>query len=161
MSKRIQDMDPLLATDIVDADEFEVRDISDVASNQNKRMSHLELKKSVADFGIVSFTCGLNSAFATTLYLESNTVATNVTPLILPWDCTLVAITAASSPGTWDAEVHQDFSLVPGAFVSVAGASNFVNNLSIDFSAGDAIQMFCNGFGIALPSMSAFFKRRA
>ena len=111
------------------------------------------------------FSVGAARDFATVtntyLRLEDG-LPTNVTPITLPYDCTLIALTATTqSTETWTAEVHSALTLIPGALLSVVAASSgFTNTLSIDFTAGDQIQLFANGTDLSSPRMFATFIRR-
>jgi len=98
----------------------------------------------------------------TNIYLQADGVYTNVVPLVLPYNATLVAISAATNGAeTWTAEVHLNGSLVTGAALSISAASSGYNNsYNIDFNAGDGIQLYCNGSSITNPRIIAYFKRR-
>jgi len=100
---------------------------------------------------------------ATNIYLRYHqNVPTNVSPIVSPFDTTLIAISASgASAQTWQAQVHLSGSLVAGAYLDINASQNaFRNDLSIDFDAGDAIELFCSGTGIQFPTITAFFKKR-
>ena len=104
-----------------------------------------------------------NSSAATDIYLRTfDGAPTNEAPFILPFDATLVAISASSADvQSWTAELHADTVLVPGASMAiVAAASGRDNSLNVDFAAGTAIQLFMSGTNIPFPRASFFFARR-
>lgn len=83
---------------------------------------------------------------------------TNLTPYILPFDCTLMSISAASqTSSTWTAEVHKDNTLVTNAYLTITGTTYNHGDLSIDFSAGDNIMIYCNGTSVSSPLISLVF----
>ena len=96
------------------------------------------------------------------MYAYDN-LQTNLSGYILPYDCTLYAISAGTQFNeTWSAEVHDGTgTLVPGALLSIsADTSGFTNSLSIDFNAGDEVQFYLNGSSVRRANMQAFFKSR-
>lgn len=96
------------------------------------------------------------------IYLWRDAVPTNLTPLILPFNATLYAISASGAQAqTWQAQVHAALALVPGAVLNiVAATSAFDNALSIDFNQGDRISVFLSGTLIDRPNVDLFFRRR-
>ncbi len=104
-----------------------------------------------------------NAGNSSNLYLRASDGApTNQAPYVLPFDATLVAMSAScNTAGTWLGEVHLSLSLVPGAALSVAASTTaFASLFNIDFSAGDAVQLFLNGASIDRPRVNLFFARR-
>ena len=91
-----------------------------------------------------------------------NGTPTNEAPLVLPFDCTLIGMTAScTAAATWDAQVHLSLTLVPGAVLSVVAATSAFNyNFDVDFTAGDAVQTFMSGTSIDMPRVNLFFVRR-
>ena len=108
---------------------------------------------------------GRDQSNASNIYFDGpGGVAMNTSGFVLPWDTTLLAISAATNAAeTWTAEVHKNGAgLVSGATLSLAAvASGYRNDLSIDFNAGDEVQLYVNGSSVGRPSMVAIFKRRA
>lgn len=103
------------------------------------------------------------SATVTSQYLRQHDgVPMNLNRFILPFDATLIAMSAAcNTSASWVAEVHNGLSLVAGATLSVTAATSaFRNDLTIDFSAGDDIELFMNGTSIDRPGILAVFRRR-
>ena len=47
-----------------------------------------------------------------------------------------------------------------GASLSISAAASGYGSYSIDFSAGDDVQFYCDGTSINRPFITAFFKRR-
>ena len=93
-------------------------------------------------------------------YLKSNELFTNVTPIVLPFDATLIAMSAATNGiATWAAEIHIGLVLVVGAALSIVATDSAITTMSVDFNAGDKIQMFNNG-NSDNPSFYAVFRRR-
>lgn len=100
---------------------------------------------------------------ATNIYLRGpDGVATNIAPFVLPWDATLVAMTAsARDSNTWTAEVRVGGTLVTGASLSIVASTTATNStLNVDFSAGDGVQTYLNGSGIRQPRVNLVFARR-
>ena len=99
---------------------------------------------------------------STNVYLQFNGTAMNTVPFIMPYAASLVAMSAATNGNeTWTAEVHVNGSLVTGATLSLSGvSSNYSTSYtSISFSAGDLVQLYCNGTAINRPRINAIFRR--
>ena len=111
----------------------------------------------------VTYGAGRNANNASNIYLRSfDRVATSATPLIIPFDSTLIGMTASTtSAETWSAQVHIANSLVVGAALAVTAATSAVDmTLNIDFSAGDEIQIFASGTGLSRPHVNLYFAKR-
>lgn len=95
------------------------------------------------------------------LYAEDG-AATSVSPFVLPFNSTLIAMSASCrEPETWTAEIRISNLAVPGASLSLmASTYSFSNTLNIDLNQGDKIQFFANGNGLSFPRMTAVFARR-
>jgi len=109
------------------------------------------------------FSAGRNSFSVTNLYLsDGNGIPTNTTPYIVPWDCTLHAIGAACNSATlWQAEIHLNGVLIPGATLVIPTAvSAYRNDLDLNLSAGDAISIYCRGSGVRYPRVVSTWRRR-
>lgn len=113
-------------------------------------------------FDSMAFVFGRRSANTTNIYLRSfANIPSNLVPIILPYDTTLIAISAATRVNeTWTAEVRLNGSVVSGAALSISGASSGYNTYDIDFDAGDGIQVYCNGNNINRPIVLLVFKKR-
>lgn len=112
---------------------------------------------------IFTFSASRNSANASNLYLRGpGNTPTNQSGFLLPYDATLIAITAKTgATETWTAEIRKNGNAAPIASVGIAAATSGVSNaLSIDVNEGDEIQMYCNGTNINRPHIMAYFKRR-
>jgi len=106
-----------------------------------------------------TFTAGRNNANVTNAYLRSDGLPTNTLPLVLPFDCTLYAISASTgSNETWSAEVHGYISGLD--WLSISGTSSGYKTTSASFDAGEGVALYCNGTGIDRPRITAFFRRR-
>jgi len=110
----------------------------------------------------VTFSGGRYSTNATDIYLnDGNGIPLNLTPYIIPFDCTLIFISASTDGSeTWTAEIHKSLVLVSGATIPITTSDSEYVSKSIDFSAGDKISFYCNGSGINKPRITAVFKRR-
>jgi len=111
---------------------------------------------------LIAFSAGRN-AVATNLYLrDGDGTPTNQSPFIMPFDGTLIAISASTNVvETWVAEIHSGLSLITGATLTLtAVTSAFRNDLLINVDAGDPIELFCNGTSIDRPRIYVVFKRR-
>lgn len=103
-----------------------------------------------------------NANKATNVYLRmADGLPTNETPFILPYNCTLTNLTAANNGAeTWIGEVRIGGTLVTGAFITITAATSGTAVVDVDFNAGDAIQLFCNGTDVKDPMLNLFFERR-
>lgn len=101
---------------------------------------------------------------ASNIYLRtSDRGPSNIFPFVLPFDATLIGITASNQiPQTWTVEVRIGNVLVPGASLTISTATTAVDySFNIDFSQGDAIQIYCSSStGIRRPRANLFFARR-
>jgi hypothetical protein len=125
---------------------------------------NLTFETPVAPVNAATFSLGAarkaNNVSNTYLYMY-NDLATNESGYVLPYDCTLIALTAATDGAeTWSGEIHIANTLVTGALVSITAAASGVATVDVDFSAGDIIQFYCNGTAVAKPNLQAFFERR-
>jgi len=103
-----------------------------------------------------------NSNVVSNLYLRTyDGVPTSVAPLILPYDCTLVAVTISTSDScTWLAQIEKNNVAVESVNLSDV-SSLFDANKNIDFEAGDKVSIFASGSGILFPRVTLLFARRA
>jgi hypothetical protein len=110
--------------------------------------------------GTFVLVAGRNSN-ANNIYLRTEgNVATNSSSYLLPFDCTLRAISASSTAAeTWTPEIRVG-GVVQASFSIVAAANGYDNSFNLNFNQGDAIQFFCNGSGVSNPTMAAYFVRR-
>jgi hypothetical protein len=102
-------------------------------------------------------------ATATNIYLRAhNDLPTNISPIVLPFDTTLISMSlSTASAQTWIAQIRLGGSPVAGASLpAVAVAKAWRDDLAINFSAGDAVQLYCNGSSIDRPNVYAVFRRR-
>lgn len=102
-----------------------------------------------------------NHSKASNIYLRSYDGATTlVAPLVLPFDCTLVAMSASSeSNSSWSAEVHVSNILVAGANLTIISSNSAYADKNISFSAGTRMQLYCNGLNIPYPRINLFLRR--
>ena len=105
---------------------------------------------------------GRNSVVTNSYLRGPGSVPTNIAGFKLGYNATIVGIgVATNGPYTWVAEVRKNGSPTVIASLSVsAAASAYVTSLSVDISAGDIIQMYCNGTTINRPQMLVYYKRR-
>jgi len=96
------------------------------------------------------------------MYLRGpDSVALNNSPYVVPWDCTLVAMSASCRNNeTWTAEIHEDETLIPGTALSIVSSKSGYQTLNIDLAAGSLISFYCNGTDINRPHIIGFFRRR-
>lgn len=93
-------------------------------------------------------------------YLETDGTGIYSTPYVLPDNCILKYLTAScASISNWDAEVHVNGVLIPGAKVSIISSNKaYIKfNTIILFNAGDEVQLYVNGNNIDRPRISAIF----
>jgi hypothetical protein len=105
---------------------------------------------------------GRNANNATDVYLRvAGNIPTNETPFVIPYNCTLINLTGATNGAeTWTGEVRIAGTLVSGAALAITAATTGSATVDIDFNAGDAIQLFCNGTSVSDPMLNLFFQRR-
>jgi hypothetical protein len=85
----------------------------------------------------------------------------NQSPFVLPYDATITHISAStSSPATWQAEIHYNGMLIPGAFLNISTASTGFKHCVINVNAGTKIMLYCNGVDVPNPRIDCVFKRR-
>jgi hypothetical protein len=102
-----------------------------------------------------------NHTRASNIYLRTYDGATTlVAPLVIPFDCTLVAMSASSeSLSSWNAEVHVSNVLVPGASLAVTASDSAYANKNVNFLAGSRLQLYCNGVNVPFPRINLFLRR--
>jgi hypothetical protein len=112
-----------------------------------------DLTALVAGLG-VTYTAGRNNN-VTSSYLEHEGVFTNLTPIVTSEDMILKRITASSNnTDTWDAEIHDSLSLIPGASLSLSSEDKKVSgDLGISIPAGSCLSFFVNGNGVKRPKI--------
>jgi len=108
-------------------------------------------------------SAGRNSSITNSYLRGAGGVPTNIGGFLLPFNATIMAISATTN-GTfsWTAEVRKNGGASPITSLNVVGASSGYTGLflNISVSAGETIQMYCNGTNINRPSMLVFYKRR-
>jgi len=111
----------------------------------------------------ITYIAGRNKNKSSDIYLySSNGITTKIAPFILPFDATLIAISASSSKfQTWALEVHTNNSSVPGAnLLMVLNKAASDSTINVDFFKNDGIQVYMNGKLISHPQVSLIFARR-
>lgn len=111
----------------------------------------------------MAFTAGRDNAGATDLYLSGpDGVATDLAGFIMPWDCKIVGLSMGSDvAATWTLEVRKnDSATVIASLVCTAADKVYDDAIDVDIDAGDELQLYCNGTGIAYPSGTVFVRRR-
>lgn len=130
-------------------------------------MNNWELWKriggSVNESRIFPVMAGRNSNVTYSYLRGAGNVSTYGSPIVLPVDCTLVAL-AASTDGaeSWTAELHVGGSLVTGAILTISAAATgySVAYGSVGtFTAGTGLQIYCNGANIRRPAVYGWFER--
>lgn len=104
-----------------------------------------------------------NEAQCSNDYLDdANHVSNTVNSAVLPYDATLVGITASSEyKQSWVAEIHVNHSLVAEAVLPIINKDRGVNtNINVDLRAGDKVQLFVNGENVSMPRIEAIFRKR-
>ncbi len=107
-------------------------------------------------------TAGRNNNNTTNIYLrDANGMPSNTSPFTLPFNSTLVYMSSSTNGNeTWTGEVHIALSLITGAALSITAADSGYNLYSINFNAGDKVQLYCNGSSINDPRLTAIFRKR-
>ena len=117
------------------------------------------------------FSFGRDNKNVTNLWLESgNGISTNLSPIVLPFNTTLVALSGSSRVnGTFTIDVYRNLDVRNGGTPNVANALAILTfsasqseylNINVDLNAGDEIGIFCRGTGIDRPSITTYLKRR-
>jgi hypothetical protein len=107
-----------------------------------------------------------NNANVTNIYLRNEDgIFLNLTPEIIPFNATLIAISASTeSNETWTAEIRKKtlgvWGLIPNAFLTMTNITKNHGVYSIDVNAGDELSVYCNGNNIDHPRITAVFRRR-
>lgn len=113
---------------------------------------------------VVSTSASRNAINASNIYLRTaDGGATNIFPYVLPFDATLIGISASGELAqTWTVEVRVGNSLVPGASLTINNSRAFSDySLNVDFAANSEIQIFLNSSsGIRRPRANLFFAKR-
>jgi len=112
-----------------------------------------DLAALVAGLG-VTYTAGRNNV-VTSSYLQHEGVYTNLTPIVTSEDMILKRITASSEgTSTWNAEIHDNKVLIPGAELSLSSEEKKVSgDLGIIVPAGSCLSFFVNGNGVKRPKI--------
>jgi len=103
------------------------------------------------------------NANVTNVYLRApGNVGTNDAGYVQPWDATIVAISAATRGNeTWTAEIRKNDAVAVIASLSLSAVNKaYSASLSVNVSAGDEIQFYCNGTNINRPEVTIWLKRR-
>lgn len=104
------------------------------------------------------------SMLTTNTYLNgTDGVPMNVVPFIIPFDSSLVSMSASTDGSfTWTAEIHVNSVLKTNAILSISSAdSGYSSSFATvtTFGAGDKVMLYCNGSGIEKPRISVFFRK--
>lgn len=106
---------------------------------------------------------GNNSTICSNAYAKTvDNLSTDISGCVLPYDATLVEITASSEYNqSWVAELHVSNSLIEGAILPVINKDRGIGReLNVDLHAGDKVQLFVNGENISMPRIEAIFRKR-
>ena len=101
-------------------------------------------------------------ANVTNSYLRCGEVSTNISPIVLPFDCKLIAIAASTNGNeTWSVQLRLYPAWTTVASLSIVSNSAAYNNSysGVTFSAGDALGVYCSGSSIDRPSVWVYFER--
>jgi hypothetical protein len=124
------------------------------------------------DNDTVTSTFGRDSATTTNIWLYgADGIAGNLSPFVIPYNATIVAMSAACNGNeTFDAEVYINSVVRAGGTPSDASKiaelvvnntqSAFNNSLSVNVNAGDEIAVFLRGSNVARPTVTLFMVRR-
>ncbi len=156
--EKITDMGVIAEATVVDADLFELIDLS---ASDNVKLSIGTLKLILASFAVFEVSASLD-AVANNVALKHGEVLTNLTPIVFPMDVRLIGIGASSgASATWTLELREAGTLIPGAFLTTtANTKAGTTALAVNISALTEIEVFVNGTGIIKPQVTLFFARR-
>lgn len=111
-----------------------------------------------------------NAAAAGDEWLRVGAVPSNQTPVRIPFDATIVAISASTTDAeTWDVEVYDgtvarvggtpsDASKLAELVISAANSGH--TTVSVNVSAGDELAIFARGTGLSRPVATLWLVRR-
>ena len=107
-----------------------------------------------------SFTMGRDDN-VTDSYLETEGgVPSNLAGHVVPWDAYIVAITAATEGAeTWTAEVRKNDSAAVIASLAMAAVAKNQAVYGVSVSAGDELQVFCNGIDVNRPVVTVYLRK--
>jgi hypothetical protein len=101
------------------------------------------------------------NAVVTNIYLAVGGVPSNLAGFVLPYDATIIALSAATTANeTWVGEVRKNNAAAVIASISMTAQSKKYEAKSVNVNQGDELQMYCNGSGISRPVFCVFLKRR-
>lgn len=113
---------------------------------------------------MINFGASRDSISTTDQYLRTfDGAPTNLNGYALPWDATLVALSASGQVNTqtYTLEVRKNgVATVESSITMTNQFSNYDDTIDVDFNAGDRVQFYCNGTGIDRPLIEAYFRRR-
>lgn len=122
----------------------------------NSRNKHLSVSRQYVTFG------GRDSSNTTNEYLRNALFTSNEASTRLIQDATLVGISVTTAEAeTWTARVRRNgvlTNLYSEALTASTGTQK--NTLNVDFSAGDVVQVYCDGTGINRPHVVLEFAYR-
>ncbi len=86
----------------------------------------------------------------------------NQSGYVIPFDAKIVGLSLASTASeSWTLEVRKNnAATVIASLVVVAAERAYDDTLDVDISAGDELQLYCNGTNIGAPSGSIVLRRR-
>ena len=113
---------------------------------------------------LIQQTFGRNNANATNQYMRTvDGVPSNLSSFVLPYDATLVGIGMSGSDptDTWTAEVRRNGSAtILDSLQIVTATTNTDMTKNTDLVAGDVVQLYMTGTGVAYPHVTLYFRRR-
>jgi len=114
----------------------------------------------LGDDDMSSFSMGRDDN-VTDSYLETEgSVPSNLAGHVVPWDATIVAITAATEgTETWVAEVRKNGSPAVIASLTMTAVTKNQAVYGVSVSAGDELQIFCNGTDINRPVVTVYLRK--
>jgi hypothetical protein len=98
----------------------------------------------------------------TNIYINVSGVATNRSPVVIPFACQIVAMSASSEGSfTWTAEVYKNAVATPVATLAISSAASGYSTSysSVNFAAGDLLKVRCAGSSIEYPRVHIFMQR--
>lgn len=121
--------------------------------------------------GAFCLTASRGNGNSTDLWLRRpDNTPLNLSPYVLPFDATIVAVTAAGNAAeTWDGEVYRNSDVRTGGVPSdankltevvVTAADAASVSVSVDVDAGDELGIFMRGSSIDRPSVTIYLVRR-
>ena len=81
-------------------------------------------------------------------------VPTNISPLVIPGDARIAALSAANLGNeTWEGQVRVNGAETPAVTIDIINTDTAFTSVSYDLNAGDTLSTYCSGSSISRPQL--------